>query len=38
MFGYADAAGHWQRAIELCQAQPGAAGAGVDVPRLYGGL
>jgi ATP/maltotriose-dependent transcriptional regulator MalT len=32
--GYAQAAEQWQRAIELCQAEPGAA-AGVDVPRLY---
>jgi hypothetical protein len=22
VFGYAEAAAHWQRAIELCQAQP----------------
>ncbi|MGO8960935.1 MAG: helix-turn-helix transcriptional regulator [Streptosporangiaceae bacterium] len=35
MFGYADAAGHWQRAIELSQEQPVAAGAGLDLPRLY---
>jgi DNA-binding CsgD family transcriptional regulator len=36
VFGYADAAVHWQRAIELCQAQPSAAGAaGSDVPGLY---
>jgi DNA-binding CsgD family transcriptional regulator len=36
VFGYADAAVHWQRAIELCQAQPGAASAaGTDVPGLY---
>ena len=33
--GYAQAATHWQRAIELGQAQPDtAAAAGVDVPRL----
>src|SRR5436190_5894243 len=36
VFGYAEAAVHWQRAIELCQAAPGAARtAGIDVPRLY---
>jgi DNA-binding CsgD family transcriptional regulator len=36
VFGYAEAAAHWQRAIELCQAVPAAAGvAGVDVPRMY---
>ena len=35
VFGYAEAAVHWQRAIELCQAQPEAAAtAGIDVPRL----
>ena len=34
VFGYAQAAVHLQRAIELCQAQPDAA-AGIDVPRLY---
>ena len=36
VFGYAEAAVHWQRAIELCEALPGAARApGVDLPRLY---
>ncbi len=36
MFGYAEAAAHWQRAIELCQELPAAARAvGVDLPRLY---
>ena len=36
VFGYAEAAAHWQRAIELGQAQPGATGAaGIDVPRMY---
>jgi DNA-binding CsgD family transcriptional regulator len=36
VFGYADAAVHWQRAIELCQAQPAAASAaGTDMPGLY---
>ena len=35
VFGYDEAAVHWQRAIELCQAQPEAAAtAGIDVPRL----
>jgi DNA-binding CsgD family transcriptional regulator/tetratricopeptide (TPR) repeat protein len=35
VFGYAQAAAHWQRAIELGQAQPDAAdAAGIDVPRL----
>jgi hypothetical protein len=33
VFGYAEAAGHWLRAIELCQAQPIAAGS--DLPGLY---
>ena len=36
VFAYADAAAHWQRAIELCQAEPGAdLGDGIDVPHLY---
>ena len=36
VFGYAQAAAHWQRAIELSQAQPGMAGtAGIDLPRCY---
>jgi DNA-binding CsgD family transcriptional regulator/tetratricopeptide (TPR) repeat protein len=36
VFGYAQAAGHWQRAIELCQAGPSAAGTpGAELPRLY---
>jgi len=35
VFGYDEAAMHWQRAIELCQVQPEAAAtAGIDVPRL----
>src|SRR5215470_12320678 len=35
VFGYAQAAVHWQRASELGQAQPDAAAAeGIDVPRL----
>ena len=39
VFGYAEAAVHLQRAIELCQAAPAAAdaaqAAGISVPRLY---
>ena len=36
VFGYAEAAAHLQRAIELCEALPGAASElGVDLPRLY---
>ena len=36
VFGYAQAAVHWLRAIELCQAQSGIAdAAGVDLPRMY---
>ena len=36
VFGYAEAAVHWQRAIELAQAEPGAASAArIDVPGLY---
>jgi DNA-binding CsgD family transcriptional regulator/tetratricopeptide (TPR) repeat protein len=36
VFAYADAATHWQRAIELCQAEPGAdVGGGIDLPHLY---
>ena len=36
VFGYAEAAVHWRRAIELAQAQPAAASAaGTDVPGLY---
>ena len=36
VFGYAEAAAHRQRAIELCQASPEvAAAAGIDVPRMY---
>jgi DNA-binding CsgD family transcriptional regulator/tetratricopeptide (TPR) repeat protein len=36
VFAYADAATHWQRAIELCQGEPGAdLGQGLDVPHLY---
>ena len=32
VFGYAEAAVHWQRAIELCQALPGAADTAGDRP------
>ena len=46
VFGYAEAAAHWQRAIELGQALPGAAelgqalpgaadAAGIGVPQMY---
>jgi DNA-binding CsgD family transcriptional regulator/tetratricopeptide (TPR) repeat protein len=37
MFAYADAAAHWQRAIELCQAESGAdvGDRVVDVAHLY---
>ncbi len=36
VFGYAEAAAHWQRAIDLCHHVPGATGAtGIDLPRLY---
>jgi DNA-binding CsgD family transcriptional regulator len=36
VFGYAEAAAHRQRAIELCHAHPDvAAVAGIDVPQLY---
>jgi tetratricopeptide (TPR) repeat protein len=36
VFVYTDAASHWQRAIELCQAEPGVdLGWGIDLPHLY---
>jgi DNA-binding CsgD family transcriptional regulator/tetratricopeptide (TPR) repeat protein len=36
VFGFVEAAAHWQRAIELCDALPGVvSGAGADLPRLY---
>jgi ATP/maltotriose-dependent transcriptional regulator MalT len=36
VFGYAEAAVHWQRAIELCQQLPGTADtSGAKLPRLY---
>jgi DNA-binding CsgD family transcriptional regulator len=36
VFAYGNAAAHWQRAIDLCQAEPGAdLGDGLDEPHLY---
>jgi DNA-binding CsgD family transcriptional regulator/tetratricopeptide (TPR) repeat protein len=36
VFVYADAAAHWQRAIELCQADSaGATAVAIDLPHLY---
>ena len=36
VFGYAEAAAHWQRAIGLCERMPrGAETAGLSLPRLY---
>jgi len=36
VLGYGDAAAHWQRAIELSQQLPGAAGTySAELPRLY---
>jgi hypothetical protein len=36
VFAYADAATHWQRAIELCRAEPCPdLGDGIDLPHLY---
>jgi DNA-binding CsgD family transcriptional regulator len=36
VFAYADAATHWLRAIELCQAEPADVAVGAtDVPHLY---
>ena len=36
VFGYAEAAAHWQRAIELGQAEPAAGEqAGISLPELY---
>jgi DNA-binding CsgD family transcriptional regulator len=36
VFGYAEAAVHWLRAIELCQAEPDAtSAAGIGAPQLY---
>lgn len=36
MFGYTEAAAHWQRAIELCQARSGAADIPeTGVPQMY---
>ena len=36
VFGYAEAAAHWRRAMELCQRVPhGTRTAGLSLPRLY---
>ena len=36
VFGYAEAAAHWQRVIELCRVAPAAArAAGIDLPRVF---
>jgi DNA-binding CsgD family transcriptional regulator len=35
VFGYAEAAAHWQLAIDLCLAPGAAVPAGIEVPRLY---
>jgi DNA-binding CsgD family transcriptional regulator len=35
VFGYAEAAAHWQRAIDLCLAPGAAAPPGISLPRLY---
>jgi predicted ATPase len=36
VFAYANAATHWQRAIELCEAEADAdLGSGLDLPHLY---
>jgi DNA-binding CsgD family transcriptional regulator/tetratricopeptide (TPR) repeat protein len=35
VFGYAEAAAHWQRAIAMSQALPGAGQAWADLPGLY---
>jgi DNA-binding CsgD family transcriptional regulator/tetratricopeptide (TPR) repeat protein len=35
VFGYAEAAAHWQRAIELAQALPAADTARVGLPQMY---
>jgi DNA-binding CsgD family transcriptional regulator len=36
VFGHTEAAAHWERAIELCQALPGAADtSGISLPQLY---
>ena len=36
VFGYAEAAAHWQRAIELAHAEPGVAATdGIHLPGLY---
>jgi DNA-binding CsgD family transcriptional regulator/tetratricopeptide (TPR) repeat protein len=35
VFGYTEAAAHWERAIELCQVQTAGDTAGAGLPRLY---
>jgi DNA-binding CsgD family transcriptional regulator/tetratricopeptide (TPR) repeat protein len=35
VFGYAEAAGHWQRAIELCDMLGSVSAAGINLPRMY---
>ena len=35
VYGYAEAAAHWQRAIQLYPRVPEASQVGIDVPRLY---
>jgi DNA-binding CsgD family transcriptional regulator len=36
VFGYAEAAAHWRRAIELCQARPGTVDTtGIGLPQMY---
>jgi len=35
VFGYAQAAAHWQRAIDLCQAAGAAAPPGISLPQLH---
>ena len=35
VFGYAEAAGHWHRAIKLCDMLGLVCAAGIDLPRLY---
>jgi DNA-binding CsgD family transcriptional regulator len=36
VFGYSEAAAHWQRAIDIVQAEPGAVGVpGFELPVLY---
>jgi DNA-binding CsgD family transcriptional regulator/tetratricopeptide (TPR) repeat protein len=35
VFGYAEAAGHWRRAIKLCDMLGSPSAAGIDLARLY---